>query len=228
MKELTIWITYHDDRQVENYSLRNDETFKLVKGNDVNVTGKNINYLNPFYSELTTLYWVWANNIRSNIVGFCHYRRIFTNIMEIELGSCQVMQISYFESTILQHYKSAHNYSDLYDIIDILNEIYGKDNKYSEYLLNGKVFVPFCCFVMRYEDFEHLCNFLFPILFKYDEKNRLNMLPDRYRLKAEKDFRYDNIDYQQRAISFLAERLISSYIVNNMKINCLRTYNNYL
>ena len=78
---------------------------------------------------------------------------------------------------------------------------------------------------MCYEDFEKLCDFLFPILFAFDQKNGLNMEPENYRRKAERDFRYDKVDYQQRAISFLAERIISAYLVNHMNLVCVQTYN---
>lgn len=77
--------------------------------------------------------------------------------------------------------------------------------------------VACCCFIMTWNDFNKLCDWLFPILFEWDKRYNLNMDANRYRLKAESDFRYEDVDYQQRAISFLAERLISCYIVTNMK-----------
>ena len=216
-KDLTIWLTYHDDAQIEQYDLKEDDTIRLFKGNSMEVEGENINHLNKFYSEMTTMYWVWKNNIRSKHVGFCHYRRRFTHLLEIEQGECQVMEVINFPFTVFLHYKDAHNYNDLYDIVDILNEKYGEGNKYSEYMLSSKTFVPFCSFVMKYDDFESLCEFFFPILFGFDRKNNLNMDAERYWAKAEKDFRYDDKNYQCRAVSFLAERLISCYIVCNMK-----------
>ena len=225
MKGLTIWITYHNDQQIKEYGLEEDETFRLFKGNDLCVQGKNINQLNQFYSELTTLYWVWKNKIYSKVIGFCHYRRIFTHVMDIEPGICQVMRIANMGYTVERYYRLAHNYNDMYDIIEILNERYGTENAYSKYLLEATGFIPFCGFVMCYEDFEALCEFLFPILFAFDRKNGLNMDPKNYRQKAERDFRYDQVDYQQRAISFLAERLISAYLVNHMKLVSVQTLN---
>lgn len=38
-------------------------------------------------------------------------------------------------------------------------------------------------------------------------------------------FRYDKVDYQQRAISFLAERIISAYLASHMNLVCIQTYN---
>lgn len=220
MKELTIWITYHDNAQINQYGLYEDETYSLFKGNDLDVKGENINHLNPYYAEIVTLYWVWKNNLKSKKVGFCHYRRKFSHILSIEPGQCQVLAINR-NCSVFNHYKNSHNYHDLYDAIDILNNIYGDDNKYAKYLLESKTFIPFCCFIMQWDDFNRLCNFLFPILFAYDNLHGLNLSPQHYAEKAEKDFRYDNITYQQRFMGFMAERLISCYLACEFQINCL-------
>ena len=58
-KEMTVWLTYHDDAQIEQYNLKEDDTIRLFKGNNTEVEGENINHLNRFYSEMTTMYWVW-------------------------------------------------------------------------------------------------------------------------------------------------------------------------
>ena len=42
-------------------------------------TGDNISMKNPYYSELTGLYWIWKNNIDTDYLGLCHYRRYFLN-----------------------------------------------------------------------------------------------------------------------------------------------------
>lgn len=221
MTNTSIWITYHDEKQIEQYNLQEDDTFHLFKGNDIlHIKGENINLLNPFYCELVTLYYVWKNHLYSNKVGFCHYRRVFREILDIEDGVCQTLAINK-NHPIFAHYKASHNYQDLYDIVDILNKHYGEKNKYSTYLLEGRVFIPFCCFIMKWNDFNRLCKFLFPILEAFDRKNNLNMNPQKYIEKANKDFRYDNIDYQKRAIAFLGERLISCFLVCEMKNYCL-------
>lgn len=220
MKDLTIWITYHDAKQLEQYHLQEDNIFRLFYGKDTTIEGENINHLNKFYSEIVTLYWVWKNNIQSEKVGFCHYRRLFHEFINFKHGSCQVLSINQ-KCNVFYHYKTWHNYQDMYDMIDILNEKYGIGNKYAHYLLNSNVFIPYCCFIMYWEDYNRLCQFLFPLLFAYDKKNGLCLIPHKYEEKAIRDFRYDNIQYQRRAISFLAERLISCYLVCEMKPLCL-------
>ena len=221
-KELTFWITYHDDKQIKEYRLIESDIIRLFKGNKEDVDGDNINYLNKFYSEIGTFYYVWKNNLRSQTIGFGHYRRQFPQICNVEEGQCQVMNIIH-GNQIINNYKYAHNYQDMYDAIDIINEKYGKDNKYSKYLLEGNVFIPFCCFIMNYSDFEKLCEWLFPIIFAWDKKNGLDMNPEKYMEKAMRDFRYDDVNYQCRAIAFLAERLISCFIVTEMRPFCINS-----
>lgn len=216
--ELTIWQTYHKEELIDEFSLREDEYFRLFNSNDLTVEGEHINHLNRFYSEMVTMYWVWRNEKRSRLVGFCHYRRKFTHLLEPSVGEAVVFERIVFAEPLWKHYKVSHNYQDLYDVVDILDDFYGKDNKYSAYLLESHVFIPFCSFIMHYEDFESMCGFLFPILFEFDRRNGLDMDPERYIAKAKRDFRYDNQEYQARAMSFLAERLISAYLVCNMSI----------
>lgn len=85
-------------------------------------------------------------------------------------------------------------------MIDILNERYGADNKYSKYLLYGDVFIPCCCFIMQWNDFEKLCEWLFPILFAWYKKNGLKMDSEKFMEKTMRDFRYDDVNYQCRAV----------------------------
>lgn len=100
---------------------------------------------------------------------------------------------------------------------------YGAGNPYSSYMMNDGLFIPFCCFIMHWDDFVSLCEFVFPVLFEFDHRHHLDMNPANYRKKAEGDFPRDNVDYQQRAMSFLAERLISCFIVNRLNAICVKS-----
>src|SRR5574344_2987712 len=105
MKYLTIWMTYHDDQLLTEYNLKETNTISLFKGNDTSVKGKNINHLNRFYSELTTMYYVWKNRIESQLVGFCHYRRPFKGCFDIDKGQWQVLTIRSEERLLVKEGK---------------------------------------------------------------------------------------------------------------------------
>ena len=51
---------------------------KTIPGDD---SGENISEKNPYYSELTGIYWVWKNTSQ-DVTGACHYRRFFTALPE--------------------------------------------------------------------------------------------------------------------------------------------------
>jgi hypothetical protein len=46
-----------------------------IQGDD---TGDNISVLNPYYCEMSVIYWLWKNEKHADYLGLCHYRRYFT------------------------------------------------------------------------------------------------------------------------------------------------------
>ena len=110
--KITIWCSYHDNNLINEYKLNelNTNIYKLY-----NTTLFEQHNLNKYFSEFTTMYNVWKNNIKSDVIGFCHYRR-------------------YFDLSTI-------NFEDIYNN----NEIYGIDEHSGGYTLNNENKEwPFC------------------------------------------------------------------------------------
>ena len=230
-KELTIWTVYHRDEQVEQYGLQETETRKLY-GTHLDDGGKGINVLNPAWSELTALYYIWRNNIQSDCVGINHYRRQFMPQQLPNEGECCCFARYDLRDTILFHYEKCHHREDMETAIDVLNYHHGEENTYSRYLIMSTSLFGNICFVMRWQDFTDMCEWLFPVLnhiktsligstHYFDEELRL------WREKAVRDFGEDKADYQMRTISFIGERLVSAWIATNLKVIEIHAVNPY-
>ena len=76
----TLWCTYHNNNIPKEYNLYETDNFKLFNDDDYSLTEDNINYLHDYLGDIVTYYYVWKNNKKSYIIGFCHYRRHFNTI----------------------------------------------------------------------------------------------------------------------------------------------------
>lgn len=56
-------------------------------------TGDHISFKNPYYSELTGLYWIWKNVKTQDYVGLCHYRRYLINAQEQIFTEQELLQL---------------------------------------------------------------------------------------------------------------------------------------
>ena len=214
-----IWVTYHQDEQVAQYGLRNDEHHTLFPSHK-DVDGENINVLNPVYSEMVTMWYVWKNQLKSDYVGFEHYRRHLNIVRLPKESECQVYRVLDFkDKTVYKQYSLCHNHHDMDAVLSILDDKYGKDNEYSSYILRSSVLIANCTFVMKWEDFCSLCEFMFPILEEFGHRCGMDGLGtvESWNEKAIADFGDNKPIYQRRVVSFLAERLISAWIFKNMK-----------
>ena len=232
MNDLTIWTVYHRDEQVEQYGLQESETRRLY-GTHLDDMGRGINRLNPAWSELVALYYIWRKQIVSEYVGINHYRRQFDPKQLPKHGECCCYAQYNLHDTILDHYGKCHHREDLQMVIDYLDEFYGSGNKYSHYLTTSTTLLGNICFVMRWREFADMCEWLFGKLFTIEERmigksyyyqERL----DRWREKAVRDFGEERADYQMRTISFIGERLVSAWISTNMKVIEIHAVNPYL
>jgi hypothetical protein len=84
MKKISIYVAYHK----ESYLVKSGIYIPIHVGSTLSNkilprmigdnTGDNISHLNNIYCEMTAAYWAWKNDIDSDFIGLCHYRRFFS------------------------------------------------------------------------------------------------------------------------------------------------------
>lgn len=183
-------------------------------GNDLGYlgdnTGENISDLNPYFGELTGIYWIWQNDLVSDYIGVCHYRRFYLNdnddIMTeqdfrdlLSKYDCFTSNQTSTSATNYECYGKTHPIIDLDIVGESLKKLYPEySESYDKYMSDNK-----SCYsnlaVMPRKMFFDYCAWLFTILF--DASERINV--DAYDL------------YQKRVYGFLSEMLLDIYVRHN-------------
>lgn len=153
--------------------------------------GENISSKNPYYSELTGLYWAWKN-LDADYIGLSHYRRYFSekkliplkeedrfrNVLTYEtldklLDDADIIlptKRKYYIENIYDHYKKTMYIEPLDETRKILEE------KYPEYLKEfDKIHTRtsahlFNMFVMKKDKLNEYLTWLFDILFELEKR----------------------------------------------------------
>ena len=181
-------------------------------GNDLGYlgddTGDNISELNPYYGELTGLYWLWKNYHDTDIVGICHYRRFFVDekrelmtkeqlekaLEDVDVITSNAVTI---EMPYKEYYGGAHNIADLMATGEVIKELYPQDYPAFCQMIEGKRHYYGNLCVMRKVQFDAYCEWLFSIF---------SVLEKRVDLSS-----YDA--YHKRLYGFLSEGLLMVYIL---------------
>ena len=149
--------------------------------------GENISSLNPYFCELTGLYWAWKN-LSSDYIGLVHYRRFFSfnknkkNYLSTVLSRKEIDKFlgckkifvpnkrKYYIETIYSHYCHNHYSSHL----DISREIIS--DKYPEYIssfdkvMKRRWAYMFNMMIMKKDLLDDYCSWLFDILFELQKR----------------------------------------------------------
>lgn len=177
--------------------------------------GLNISEKNPYYSELTALYWIWKN-CNEDIVGLVHYRRYFSvnslykkvlNEKQIRklldhadmiIPKARVMDVTGQEPdlTIWDQFKKWHNINDLILTKDIIKQRCPDFLDSFEKVCQKKTIWPYNMLICKKEFFDSYCAWLFPIL---EELENLVDISE-----------YDQ--YQRRLYGFISERLFNVWL----------------
>ncbi len=196
MKNIKIIVATH-----KKYMMPKDDMYiPLQVGKELNTEdlgyqgdniGENISSKNPYFCELTGLYWAWKN-LDADYIGLVHYRRHFskkkglpqdaeTRIQSV-LTKEEANEIfentdiilakkrRYYIETIYSHYKHTMYIEPLDETRKILSEMY------PDYLeefdnLNKKTSAHmFNMFIMKKEILDEYCTWLFNILFELEKR----------------------------------------------------------
>jgi hypothetical protein len=101
--------------------------------------------------------------------------------------------------SIKDHYNKYHNIEDLKRIEELVGELYPEySSTFSKVLKEDRMFAN-NMFILKWEAFDKLMEWLFSILFKFEKEINLD------------DYQH----YQERIFGFLSERLITVWIAHN-------------
>ena len=143
----------------------------------VDSDGDSISDKNPYYCELTALYWIWKNDKSNDWIGLNHYRRYFISsdtgkILtkdEIEnlLQSHDVIlwdKIIWNESVERSYYRGAGYKKDLLILKKYMRKFYPDYMDALEEILKGKSASYANMFIMNRQLCNDYCEWLFRIL----------------------------------------------------------------
>ena len=192
MEKIQILVTTHKKYEMpkENYYLPihvgrdGKESIGYIGDN----TGDNISLKNPYYCELTGVYWAWKN-LEADYVGLVHYRRQFkgknrkiNSLFDCILTNKEIDKLlekndiilpkkrKYYIENLYDHYK----HTMYIEPLDITKKII--EEKYPEYLDNFNKLHKrtsahmFNMFIMKREYFNRYCEWLFDILGELEKK----------------------------------------------------------
>ena len=153
--------------------------------------GDNISELNPYFCELTGLYWAWKN-LETNYIGLVHYRRYFTalkhNSKKEEKKFNEILtyeQINkilnetdiilpkkrrYYIENLYDHYKHTMYVEPLDETRKIIEEKYPEYLKEFDNLHKRTSAHMFNMFIMKKEILNDYCTWLFDILFELEKR----------------------------------------------------------
>lgn len=172
-------------------------------------TGDNISSLNPYFAELTGMYWVWKNVKDCDIVGICHYRRYPVNDLNQGMSANEYEDIlekyDLITSKLLElpnpyyyGFEQNHNIRDLNCVGNAIKELYPEDYKLYEEIVHGNRTYFGNIIVARKALYDEYCNWLFPIFFKVHSE--IGLYLDEY----------DN--YHKRVYGFISEILLLVWV----------------
>lgn len=174
-------------------------------------TGINISKKNPYYNELTAIYWGWKN-LDVDAMGLVHYRRYLSlnklKSLEKVLNQHQAEDLlshydiilpqkrKYYIETNKSHYLHAHEHEPF----DVMERII--KNYYPEYydsfnkVMNRTWAHMFNMFIMKKQPLDEYCTWMFDVLSKVEQQTDIS----------------NYTRYEQRVYGFLSELMLDVWL----------------
>ena len=149
-------------------------------------TGENISEKNPYYCELTGVYWAWKN-LKADYIGLAHYRRQFkgrnkqkNSLFDTVLSDIEIKELlketdiilpkkrNYYIENLYDHYKHTMYIEPLDVTGEIIKEFYPEYYQNFLKLYKRTSAHMFNMFIMKREYFDKYCEWLFDILGKLE------------------------------------------------------------
>lgn len=164
------------------------EVCEGMQGDDV---GDSISEKNPYYSELTGLWWLWRN-VEADYRGLVHYRRhlgspnlvrrhardpmerVVTGEELLPLleryGAVVARRRCYYIETVYSHYAHTFDARQFDECRSVLSDLSSEVVPYWDYLMRSRGAHVFNMFVMRSDLLDSYCSWLFPVLFELERR----------------------------------------------------------
>ena len=172
------------------------------------------NFLTPMqyaYAEGYHIWHIWTHDVHPWI-GINQYRKYFFDVPE----NTTVLPVPR-KYNMHEQYASAHNINDLLQCEQIIDEYFPQ--YHCEY---ASLNLYHCnMFVMRWDDFDAYCKFVFGVLNIFNLKNNLKTDQDVFNFVASRYDQYaqkHDVKYQSRLQGYLFERLGTIFFNTHFKI----------
>lgn len=213
--------------------------YKILCGKEDEISPKDVEMIriepyisNIGFSEWQKFYAWWKDGEKSDYIGLMHYRRILklgkdiNDIppMEELFKDCDmIVGMVIFVDSVWNQYARCHNIKDLQDCKEIIESDFPEYKEAFDAMMENNLFFICNNVIMRYEDFNDFCEFLFGVLFKWCERNGVNPKSDEsfYNYidadikNYSKIYRPEDVTFREQARigGFLSERLFNVWAV---------------
>ena len=196
MKDIKVIVATHKEYQMPSDRLylplhvgadsnKNKTSFKKDNTKD------NISIKNPYFCELTGLYWAWKN-LKADYIGLAHYRRHFTmdkkkykteeekfeHLLTLKEADELLKDVDiivpkkrkYYIENLYDHYKHTMYVEPLDETRKIIKKKYPKYLEEFDRLHKRTSAHMFNMFIMKKDILDDYCTWLFDILFELEKK----------------------------------------------------------